>query len=586
VAGPRADPNSWDLSDDYEVLSRLGEGTFGKVYKARLRATGDLVAVKQIKLGSRSWQEACQSTELQALRSLRHPYIVRLRELLRNQRDGSLYYVFEFIDSDLCWLMKENADGLEESRAAELARQLFAGIAHMHQHGFFHRDLKPENVLLESTKETIRVADLGQARSLRARPPFTDYVGTRWYRAPECLLRDRGYSSPVDVWASGLIFAELMRGSPLFCGTSTVDQLFKIFSVLGQGQALADWPEFAKLANALRFKVPQQVGCGLGQMVPRASPQAVSVITEILNLNPRRRILAKRVLEHPYFAQLAGEMQLDTHRSHVSSVPADDDGKRDEEPLTSARQEPSHFTAVAADTTSDLVDLDAELDAILGDSRNDAVDRAPPHQASAVLDVTVHSNATFRNEDARHPCNDPMHDQKTLAVCTTSTANPLRADEFLNGTEGEARPMELQQDDGSQTSAASSAISRAFRRQARWKEEELAQLRRSVRRVLRQGNKRQEAMWREVSRCLNFRRSPEECQRQYSKDYRSGKAPDLCPRVLDVEPFMMSFGDWAREGLERRRTTTFSVNSELEIFDSRRHYEASDTSRPSISLVV
>merc|ERR1719356_1621687 len=105
----------------------------------------------------------------------------------------------------------------------------------MHQLGFFHRDVKPENVLLDVPSNSVRLADFGETRSLRARPPFTDYVGTRWYRAPECLLRFRAYSSPVDVWAAGLVLAELLRGGALFCGSSAIDQLYKVFQVLGSG---------------------------------------------------------------------------------------------------------------------------------------------------------------------------------------------------------------------------------------------------------------------------------------------------------------------------------------------------------------
>lgn len=376
------------LDNDYEVLGRLGEGSFGKVYKAQHKRTGDEVAVKQIKIGSRSWDEAVGSLELQALKSLRHPFIVRLRELIRSQWDGSLYYIFEFIDSDLCRLVKANPNGLEEPRAAELARQLYAGLSHMHLHNFFHRDLKPENILLDSQRETIRIADLGQARSLRARPPFTDYVGTRWYRAPECLLRDKGYSSPVDIWASGLICAELLRGSPLFCGTSTVDQLYKIFTVLGQ--SMGDWPDFARLAQAIRFKAPDRAGCGMARILPRASPQATHFLTEVLTIHPRRRPVAKKVLEHAFFSMLPplDIERLDTHRSSATSRPQDDPeqdanaGASDADRTASKGQpEAPPYYPPPEPALPGIDDLDAELDKILG-SRSDGED---PVAASSAL---------------------------------------------------------------------------------------------------------------------------------------------------------------------------------------------------------
>lgn len=161
------------------------------------------MAVKKIKLGSKSWDEALKSSELAALRTLRHPCIVRLRELIRSPVDGSLYYIFDFCSSDLFRLLRGYPQGMEEARVIELQRQVFAGLAHMHQHNFFHRDIKPENILYDEERDSVCIADFGEARSLRSRPPFTDYVGTRWYRAPECLLRDTTYSSPVDIWAAG-----------------------------------------------------------------------------------------------------------------------------------------------------------------------------------------------------------------------------------------------------------------------------------------------------------------------------------------------------------------------------------------------
>eukprot|EP00427_Karlodinium_veneficum_P027644 CAMPEP_0169219762 /NCGR_PEP_ID=MMETSP1016-20121227/20147_1 /TAXON_ID=342587 /ORGANISM="Karlodinium micrum, Strain CCMP2283" /LENGTH=366 /DNA_ID=CAMNT_0009297843 /DNA_START=116 /DNA_END=1213 /DNA_ORIENTATION=- len=361
------------MENDYEVLSRLGEGAFGKVYKARHRRTGDEVAVKQIKIGSRSWEEAMRSTELQALKALRHPFIVRLKELIRSQYDGNLCYIFEFLNSDLCRLIKEHRSGLDEMRAADLSRQLFAGVNHMHTHSFFHRDIKPENILLDSVSMTIRIADLGQARSLRARPPFTDYVGTRWYRAPECLVRDPFYSSPLDIWASGLIFAELLRGSPVFPGTSSVDQLFKIFTVLGH--PLHDWPDFARLAQAIRFRIPDRNGCGMATVVPPCSPQCIAVLTEMLTLNPRRRPFAKKCLDHAYFGQLPPlEIdRLDSHRSRASQ-PAEEILHDETSMLGMLGNRNSTLEAIGDSMFTEAsmgLDLDAELDAILGDGSVD-----------------------------------------------------------------------------------------------------------------------------------------------------------------------------------------------------------------------
>lgn len=329
------------MEQDYEALRVLGEGAFGKVYQARHRRSNELVAVKEIKLGSRSWDEARKSTELQALRALRSPFIVRLNEVIRNQHDGSLFYVFEFIDSDLCRLLKQHSSGLDELRALTLARQLFTGLHHMHQHGFFHRDLKPENVLFETSQETIRICDFGQARSLRARPPFTDYVGTRWYRAPECLLRDEGYSSPIDVWAGGLIFAELIRGSPLFTGSSSLDQLYRIFAVLGTPSG--DWPEFARLAQAARLRKSVEGIVGLQGVLPPVSEATLAALENTMTLNPRRRPTARHCIE---LAAFTGLPPIDAVHPRSSSR-CDDLLDEDDHPghsQPSSHSQPAHLS--------------------------------------------------------------------------------------------------------------------------------------------------------------------------------------------------------------------------------------------------
>lgn len=110
--------------------------------------------------------------------------------------------------------------------------QIFQGLNYMHKHGFFHRDIKPENLLCNGP-ELVKIADFGLARELRSRPPYTDYVSTRWYRAPEVLLRSTNYSSPIDLWAVGCIVSELYTLQPLFPGRSEIDQIFRICSVLG-----------------------------------------------------------------------------------------------------------------------------------------------------------------------------------------------------------------------------------------------------------------------------------------------------------------------------------------------------------------
>lgn len=365
---------------EFDILRVLGEGAFGKVYQGQHRRSQDLVAIKQIKLGARSWEEVLKSTELQALKQLRNPFIVRLKEVVRSQWDGSLYFIFEFIESDLCRFLKKFPHGMEEMRVAVLAQQTLSGIAYMHQSSFFHRDMKPENILYCPTSETVRICDFGQARSLRARPPFTDYVGTRWYRAPECLLQDKTYSSPVDIWACGLIFAELLKGAPLYMGTSSIDQLYKIFAVQG-APTESSWPEFVRLAQQSRFRAaPQQGGCGLQRVLPRTSLTWMAALEELCMINPRRRPPAKRCLDFEIFASLPS-LDVDASRrmNSQNSILVEDEPTPDpesselvKEPFEEVTPPPSKSGPAEQRSSGPAVDvdldLDAELDAILGDS--------------------------------------------------------------------------------------------------------------------------------------------------------------------------------------------------------------------------
>ncbi|CAK7317615.1 Serine/threonine-protein kinase MAK [Vulpes lagopus] len=159
--------------------------------------------------------------------------------------------------------------------------------------------MKPENLLCMGP-ELVKIADFGLARELRSQPPYTDYVSTRWYRAPEVLLRSSVYSSPIDVWAVGSIMAELYTLRPLFPGTSEVDEIFKICQVLGTPKK-SDWPEGYQLASSMNFRFPQCVPINLKTLIPNASNEAIQLMTEMLNWDPKKRPTASQALKHQYF---------------------------------------------------------------------------------------------------------------------------------------------------------------------------------------------------------------------------------------------------------------------------------------------
>jgi cyclin-dependent kinase 2 len=218
-----------DPSERFQKIEKVGEGTYGVVYKAKEKNTGDLVALKKIRLDTEN--EGVPSTairEISLLKELKHHNIVSLKDVIHSQK--RLYLVFEYLDQDLKKFM-DNAppNALSEDLVKSYLHQLLQGIAFCHCHRVLHRDLKPQNLLIDKEGH-IKLADFGLARAFGVPVrSYTHEVVTLWYRAPEILLGCRYYSTPVDVWSIGCIFAEMLNRSPIFPGDSEIDQLFRVF---------------------------------------------------------------------------------------------------------------------------------------------------------------------------------------------------------------------------------------------------------------------------------------------------------------------------------------------------------------------
>ncbi|XP_026230357.1 serine/threonine-protein kinase MAK-like isoform X2 [Anabas testudineus] len=186
-----------------------------------------------------------------------------------------------------------------ENEIRNILFQVLSGLAFVHRHGYFHRDMKPENLLCMGP-ELVKIADFGLAREIRSQPPYTDYVSTRWYRAPEVLLKSNSYSSPIDIWAVGCIMAELYTLRPLFPGNSEVDEIFKICQVLGTLKK-SDWPEGYNLAASMNFRFPKCVPTSLKSLIPNASDEAITLMKDMLQWDPEKRPSAAQSLRYPYF---------------------------------------------------------------------------------------------------------------------------------------------------------------------------------------------------------------------------------------------------------------------------------------------
>uniref|UniRef100_A0A8D0CPI0 non-specific serine/threonine protein kinase n=1 Tax=Sander lucioperca TaxID=283035 RepID=A0A8D0CPI0_SANLU len=281
----------------YTTLKQLGDGTYGSVLLGKSNHTGELVAIKRMKRKFYSWDECLNLREVKSLKKLNHANVVKLKEVIRE--NDYLYFVFEYMKENLYQLMKERNMLFPESVVRNMTFQILQGLSFIHKHGYFHRDMKPENLLCMGP-ELVKIADFGLAREIRSQPPYTDYVSTRWYRAPEVLLKSNSYSSPIDIWAMGCIMAELYTLRPLFPGNSEVDEIFKICQVLGTLKK-SDWPEGYNLATSMNFRFPKCVPTSLRSLIPNASNEAITLMKDMLQWDPEKRPSAAQVLRYPYF---------------------------------------------------------------------------------------------------------------------------------------------------------------------------------------------------------------------------------------------------------------------------------------------
>ena len=291
------------------MITRLGGGTFADVYKAKEKSTGELVAIKVLKRKYKKWEACLELRECSSLQKLHdsslankpgEENIIKLKQIIFIKKTQTLNLVFEYMKTDLLELMKEQEPNiLSEEQIRDIMYQTLLGLSFMHKYGFFHRDMKPENLLLNGKK--IKIADFGLAREIRSVPPYTEYVSTRYYRAPECILQFTNYNSPIDIWGLGCIMAEMyLHPQPLFCGSNEKEVLFKICSVLGT-PTYDTWNDGIQQANIVGIRFPTNPGIELEKVVTGASSEAIDLMKQMLKWDPNKRATAKALLKHPFF---------------------------------------------------------------------------------------------------------------------------------------------------------------------------------------------------------------------------------------------------------------------------------------------
>lgn len=292
--------------DKYEQLEKVGEGTYGVVHKARDVDTGEIYALKAIRLESED--EGIPSTairEIALLKELQHPNIVRLVNVLHT--DKKLTLVFEFLDQDLKHLLDQHKGPLPESDIKSYLYQLLNGTAKCHKHKVLHRDLKPQNLLI-NREGVLKLADFGLARAFGIPVKnFTHEVVTLWYRAPDILMGSKDYNTSVDIWSVGCIFAEIVTKKPLFPGKNEDDQLHKIFKIRGTPNP-DDWPGITDL-QGYKADFPVYEKDNIANYVQGLDEEGIDLLEKMLVHDPTKRISAKAALNHPYLKDVPSEIR-------------------------------------------------------------------------------------------------------------------------------------------------------------------------------------------------------------------------------------------------------------------------------------
>ncbi|PNS19925.1 Sporulation protein kinase pit1 [Sphaceloma murrayae] len=332
------------LEDKYEIVKEIGDGSFGSVVLGRTRSAGatvvrrnTMVAIKTMKKTFDSFASCLELREVIFLKSLPpHQHLVPAYDIFLDPLSRKLHIAMEYMDGNLYQLMKaRDHKPLDGGSVKSILFQILSGLEHIHEHDFFHRDIKPENILVTSSSPdttnafkrysslmtppstpptyTIKLADFGLARETHSRTPYTTYVSTRWYRAPEVLLRAGEYSAPVDIWALGAMAVEIATLKPLFPGANEVDQVWRVCEIMGSpglwvnkhGQRVGggEWKDGVKLASKLGFSFPKMAPHSLTTVMPPSQWPAslVEFVTWCLMWDPKARPTSTQAMAHEYF---------------------------------------------------------------------------------------------------------------------------------------------------------------------------------------------------------------------------------------------------------------------------------------------
>ncbi|KAM0286082.1 hypothetical protein ACHAQH_001090 [Verticillium albo-atrum] len=418
------------LEDRFEVLKEIGDGSFGSVALARVRSAGahvarrgTVVAIKTMKKSFESFSACLELREVVFLRTLPpHAHLVPALDIFLDPYSKKLHIAMEYMEGNLYQLMKaRDHKVLDNSSVKSILFQIMQGLEHIHAHHFFHRDIKPENILVTTSGHqdssvtsfrrysalvtppstppnyTVKIADFGLARETHSKLAYTTYVSTRWYRAPEVLLRAGEYSAPVDIWAIGAMAVEVATLKPLFPGGNEVDQVWRVCEIMGSpgnwynktGGRVGggEWREGTRLAGKLGFSFPKMAPHALDTILQSPTwPRELShFVTWCLMWDPKNRPTSAQALAHDYFIDAVDPLRPRSSASRMLGRKQSDLARgKDSTASTPTSSKPSWFrkSLIGRSETTDLAS------AQLAGKENPAPRPAPVH-ASTTNEVPV-----------------------------------------------------------------------------------------------------------------------------------------------------------------------------------------------------